>query len=269
MPTSRPKTRNATPDAAGQAIVHGDALRVGPTLPRACAALIYLDPPFFSGKLRRNGEHAFNDRWPRGLEDYLSFLRNLLETAAPLLTPHGLIALHLDWRASHWGRVELERLFGAEGFVNEIVWSYRTGGGSKRQLGRKHDSIFVYAAGPEYTFNPATEKSRLAHRYGFSNVTIHDDGDGPYTLVAMRDVWEIPALRGNMKESTGYPTQKPLQLLERLCACFTNPGDLVLDLCCGSGTALVAARNLGRRSLGVDSNARAVALAQSRLSQSG
>lgn len=248
-------------------VLHGDSLVLATELPQGQADLIYLDPPFFTNKRQRNRTgHHYDDRWPGGLAEYLAFLRKLLEAARPLLSAHGLLALHLDWRASHWGRVELERLFGPEAFVNEVIWAYRTGGGSKRHLRRKHDTIHVFANGPKYVFNPSTEKSRLAHHYGFTNVQIRDDGDGPYTLSGLRDVWEIAALRGNMKEWVGYPTQKPVALMCRLIECFTNPGALVADLCCGSGSTLVAARGLGRRWLGVDSNADAVKLALSRLS---
>ncbi|MCB9896279.1 MAG: site-specific DNA-methyltransferase [Planctomycetes bacterium] len=257
------------PRAATNDVIKGDALKVAPGLQSASVALMYLDPPFFSGRKRRNrGDGpAYDDRWPGGLAEYLAFLRSLLEAARPLLTANGILALHLDWRATHHGRIELERLFGAGGFVNEVVWSYRTGGGSKRMLARKHDSIHVFAAGKDYTFHRQTEKSYLAHRYGFSNVEILEDEKGPYTLSAMRDVWELPALRGNQREYVGYPTQKPLALLERLIGCFSNEGDLVADLCCGSGTTLVAAKLLGRRWLGVDSSAEAIALARRRLSQ--
>jgi DNA modification methylase len=250
-------------------LIHGDALKIAPTLKRGTAALVYLDPPFFSGRKRRNrgAGPAYDDRWPGGLAEYLAFLRKLLEAAKPLLMPNGLLALHLDWRATHHGRFELERLFGANGFVNEIIWSYRTGGGSKRNLGRKHDTIHVFAAGPAYTFNPRKEKSYLAHRYGFSNVEIFEDEQGPYTMSAMRDVWEIPALRGNNLEYAGYPTQKPLALLTRLVECFTKPGEAVVDLCCGSGTTLRAAKLAGRSWIGVDSSAEAVKLARERLSE--
>ena len=250
-------------------VLHGNALEIAPTLPQGKAALVYLDPPFFSGRKRRNRGDGpeYDDRWPGGLAEYLAFLRKLLECASPLLATNGVLGLHLDWRAAHHGRLELEQLFGPKGFVNEIIWSYRTGGGSKRMLGRKHDSIHVFAAGPDYTFHRLTEKSYLAHRYGFSNIEILQDEKGPYTLTAMRDVWDLPALRGNQKEYVGYPTQKPVALLERLIGCFTNPGDLVMDLCCGSGTALVAAKRMGRQWLGVDASPEAVSLALRRLSQ--
>jgi DNA modification methylase len=260
--------RPAAFDYPAMTLIHGDALKVAPTLPRGQAALIYLDPPFFTGKRRRNkgAGPMYDDRWPGGLADYLAFLRGLLEGVRPLLTPNGVIALHLDWRASHHGRLELERLFGPEAFVNEIIWSYRTGGGSKRSLGRKHDTIHVFANGPAYTFNPVKEKSYLAHRYGFRNVQILEDEKGPYTLAAMRDVWDIPALRGNQSEYVGYPTQKPLALLRRLIECFTREGDLVLDPCCGSGTAVLAAKLTGRRWTGIDAGKAAIQAAHRRLS---
>lgn len=249
-------------------VILGDAVEVIPTLQPATADLVYIDPPFYTGRKRRNVKDgpSYDDYWPGGLDEYLEFLRRLLGSVQPLLSANGVIALHLDWRAAHHGRIELERLFGVKGFVNEIIWSYRTGGGSKRFLGRKHDTIHVFANGPDYTFNQVKEKSYLSHRYGFSNVEIHEDGRGPYTLVSMRDVWEIHALRGNQPECTGYPTQKPLALMTRLLECFTNPGDLVVDPCCGSGTTLVAALTSGRRSIGVDRSEAAVRTARTRLS---
>ncbi len=266
----KPKTWNLSPETCNaMSVHHGDFMQLAPSLPQGEAALVYIDPPFFSGRKRRNRAPgpSYDDRWPGGLAEYLGFLRGLLTAVRPLLTPHGVLALHLDWRAAHHGRFELERLLGAGAFVNEIIWSYRTGGGSKRSLGRKHDSIHVFASGPEYTFHQLREKSYLAHRYGFKNIEIHEDEQGLYTWAAMRDVWEIPALRGNQKEYAGYPTQKPLALLSRLVECFSSPGDLVLDPCCGSGSALVAAKRLGRRVLGVDSSGDAVALAIRRLSE--
>jgi DNA modification methylase len=249
-------------------VLHGDALEVAARLEAGSVDLLYLDPPFFSQRMRANaaGGAAYDDRWPGGLAEYLAFLRALLAACKPMLAANGVLVLHLDWRAAHWGRVELEALFGSDAFVNEIIWAYRTGGQSRRYLPRKHDNLLVFANGPAYVYNPQREQSRLAHRYGFKNVEIYDDGDGPYTWVAMRDVWEISALRGNMVEYCGYPTQKPLALLRRVVECFSAPGALVADLCCGSGTTLVAASQLGRRWLGVDANKDAVSLALDRLS---
>jgi len=248
-------------------LLHGDALIVAPTLAPRCAQLLYLDPPFFSGKVRKNrpGGAQFDDRWPGGMANYLAFLRQLIDVSRPLVAATGVMALHLDWRAAHHARLELDRAFGPGAFVNEIIWSYRTGGAGKRHLARKHDTILVYAGGPRWKFHVLREKSYLAHKYGFSNVKIFQDERGPYTLTALRDVWDIPALRGNQPEATGWPTQKPLALLMRLVECFSDPGDLVVDLCCGSGTSLVAARTLGRRALGVDASADAIQTVRDRL----
>jgi site-specific DNA-methyltransferase (adenine-specific) len=250
-------------------VIHGDALEVATRLPAGCVDLLYIDPPFFTNRERRHSKDGpgYDDRWPGGMAEYLAFVRGLVGASRRLLSSDGVFVLHLDWRAAHWGRIELESEYGPEGFINEIVWAYRTGGQSKRYLPRKHDTLLVFAGGKNYVYNPQQEKSMLRHRYGFKNVQIHDDGDGPYTWVALRDVWEIPALRGNMHEYSGYPTQKPLALLTRVVECFSNPGALVADLCCGSGTSLVAARDTGRRWLGVDINKEAVTLSQHRLSQ--
>ncbi|MDH5642096.1 MAG: site-specific DNA-methyltransferase [Nitrospira sp.] len=256
-------------DTAGATVAREDANVFAAGLKPGCATLVYADPPFFSGKVRSNGKSgpAYDDRWPGGLQQYLAFLRGLIESARPVLCERGVIALHLDWRASHYARIELERAFGADRFVNEIIWSYRTGGLSRNRLGRKHDTILVFAKGRQHKFNVIREKSYLSHHYGYSNVNIEEDEQGPYTLAALRDVWEIPALRGNQREYKGYPTQKPLTLLSRLIECFTDRGDIVVDLCCGSGTTLVAATRAGRVAMGCDTGAEAVKLARRRLSE--
>lgn len=249
-------------------ILQGDAIELAAEFPPGEVDLLYLDPPFFTNRERRHRADGpgYDDRWPGGLTDYLAFLRGLLLATRPLLSARGVIALHLDWRASHHGRIELEHLYGADAFVNEIIWSYRTGGLSKRWLARKHDTIHVFANGPGYTFNLLREKSYLAHRYGFRNVSIEEDEQGIFTRTALRDVWEFPALRGNQSEYLGYPSQKPLSLMRRLVEVYSNEGDLVADLCCGSGTTLAAAKELGRRWLGGDTSSQAVALSQQRLS---
>ncbi|MHC4841586.1 MAG: DNA-methyltransferase [Planctomycetota bacterium] len=248
-------------------VIHGDFLEQAASPPNEKVALVYLDPPFFSGRERKNrdGGPAYEDRWD-SIDDYLEFLRRLVTSARKVLSANGLLVLHLDWRASHHGRLILEDIFGSDAFVNEIIWSYRTGGLSKRWLGRKHDTLQVFANGPDYTFNVIKEKSYLAHKYGYSNIEILEDERGPYTMVSLKDVWEVPALRGNQREYLGYPTQKPLALLERLIEVFTEKGDLILDPCCGSGTSLHAAKNKGRCAIGVDASKDAVEVARSRLS---
>ena len=128
---------------------------------------------------------------------------------------------------------------------NEIVWLYKTGGTSKRWFSRKHDTILFYSKSDRYTFHPQQEKSYLTHRYGFANIDIQQDARGYYRLAAMRDVWDIPALRGNQPEAVGYPTQKPLALYERIIRASSNPGDILLDPFCGSGTTAAGGRAAG------------------------
>ena len=121
-----------------------------------------------------------------------------------------------------------------------------------RWFSRKHDIILFYSKADAYTFRPQREKSYLTHKYGFSNIDIEQDAGGYYRMVAMRDVWDIAALRGNQPEAVGYPTQKPLALYERIIRAASNEGDVVLDPFCGSGTTAVAAERLGRRWLAMD-----------------
>ena len=123
---------------------------------------------------------------------------------------------------------------------------------SKRWFGRKHDNILLYAKGKGYLFNPQREKSYLSHKYGFSNVEIFQDGQGAYTMVGMRDYWDIPALRGNQPETVGYPTQKPVALYERIVNASSNEGDIVCDPFAGCATTLVAAEKLQRQWVGMD-----------------
>ncbi len=146
----------------------------------------------------------------------------------------------------------MDGVFGKHNLLNEIVCYYKTGGVSKRWFGRKHDTILLYSKSDRHTFNPLKEKSYLTHRYGFSNIEIFQDEMGPYTIVGMRDVWDIPALRGNQSESTGYPTQKPLTLYERVIEASSNPNNIVLDPFAVCATTPIAAERLGRQWIGID-----------------
>lgn len=213
-----------------------------------------------------------------GLLAYLTSIALRLAEIHRVLTPAGSLYFHCDPTAGHYIKVLLDNIFIPNGgaFRNEIVWHYKTGGASKRWFGRKHDTILFYTKGERYTFNPLKERSFLSHRYGFSNIEIlegecpyvHADNkkhDAYYTEVGMRDVWDIPALRGNQPETCGYPTQKPLALVSRIIEASSNPGDLVLDPYCGSGTTLVAAQQLGRHWIGIDASQHALDLSRSRL----
>ena len=183
---------------------------------------------------------------------YLGWLGLRLLEMQRVLRPTGSLFLHIDRSAQAYVKLLLDAVFGAEHCRNEIVWLYKTGGVSKRWFSRKHDIILFYSKTDAYTYHAQREKSYLKHRYGFAKIDIQQDEGGYYRMTAMRDVWDIPALRGNQPEAVGYPTQKPLALYERIIRAASNPGDLVLDPFCGSGTTAVAAERLGRRWLAMD-----------------
>ena len=183
---------------------------------------------------------------------FLCFLSVRLLEMRRVLKPTGSIYLHCDHTANGYIRMAMDAIFGARNFRNEIVWYYKTGGTSKRWFSRKHDTIFLYSKSDAYTFVPQKEKSYLAHKYGFSNVNIEQDDKGFYTMVGMRDVWDIPALRGNQPENTGSPDQKPLALYERIILASSNAGDLVLDPFAGCATTIMAAHQHQRRWVGID-----------------
>ena len=169
-----------------------------------------------------------------------------------VLRHDGSLYLHIDYTAHAYVKCLLDAIFGEQYFRNEIVWYYKTGGVSRRWFGRKHDTLLYYTKSDQYTFKLQKEKSYLSHKYGFSNVDIKEDDRGFYTMVTMRDVWDIAALRGNQPEATGFPTQKPLALYERIILASSNEGDIVLDPFCGCATTPVAAERLKRQWLGMD-----------------
>lgn len=209
-----------------------------------------------------------------GENDSMAYLTNMAPRLLEIhrvLKPSGSMYLHCDPTMSHYLKVLLDAIFRDDrtGFLNEIIWSYRTGGMSKRWFGRKHDVLLLYVKDDtKHTFNVKKEKSYLSHKYGFKNVEIFQEPepDGRYyTMVGMRDVWAIDALRGNNPETLGYPTQKPLALLERVIEASSNEGDIVLDPFCGCGTAVDAAQRLKRSWIGIDIAYTAVNLIQKRL----
>jgi site-specific DNA-methyltransferase (adenine-specific) len=242
--------------------------------------------------------HAFDDTWQWSIEaeatyqamvatggsETVTFLRAMFQVLgksdvmaylvmmAPrliemrrVMKPTASIYLHCDPTASHYLKLLMDAVFTPDQFRNEVIWLYKTGGASKRWFARKHDTLLFYSKTKDYLFNPLKEKSYLSHKYGFKNVEILQDDGGYYTNVNMRDVWDIPALRGNQPETLGYPTQKPLALLERVISASSNPGDVVLDPFCGCGTAIDAAQSLDRRWLGIDVAYIAVDLIRNRL----
>ncbi len=253
--------------------MRADSLELAGSLPDGCLALAYLDPPFGSGRKHRTlrgrdgrfglkDEEIFDD--PRS-EDLPAWLAELLAEIRRLLRPGGTLFLHLDHRSLHRARRLLNGLFGADNLLNEIIWHYATGGIAERWFARKHDTILFYRNGPEHTFHRQKEKKYLAHRMGRAGVEEFRDERGWYRYRFLDDVWEIPWLTQDSSERTGYPTQKPLALLERILRAASDPGDLVADFCCGSGTTAVAARMLGRRWIAGDSAELAVSIARRRL----
>ena len=188
---------------------------------------------------------------------YIYFMVQRVIEIKRVLKPTGSVFLHCDHSANAYLRQMMDAIFGESRFRNEIVWYYKTGGMSKRWFGRKHDTILFYSKSGRYTFKPLKEKSYLTHKYGFSNVEILQDDGGYFTMVGMRDVWDIAALRGNQPESTGYPTQKPQGIAKRIIEASTNPGDIVLDCFAGCAYVPVAAELSGRRWIACDMSPRA------------
>ncbi len=232
---------------------HADWLDFAPLLPPASIDLLYADPPFNTGAAKSARAGSYDDSFP-STSHYLAWLNSRLVATLPALRPSASVLIHVDWRTSHRVRVLLDDLLGEDRFVNHLIWRYGLGGSSPRRFARKHDDILWYCLDPDlYYFDPpmvpATSR-RMAGR-----------------LKKATDVLDIPSINNMAAERTGYPTQKPLALLELLVRACCPPGGTVLDPCCGSGTTLVAAARSGRRGVGCDLNPDAAALARGRLAE--
>ena len=207
----------------------------------------------------------------KGMQSYLVFMAVRLLEMQRVLKPTGSIYLHCDPTASHYLKLLMDGIFGKDQFRNEIIWSYRTGGISRNYFARKHDVLLYYSGG--LMFNMQTEKAYTKSRnrkpglvnYGAGKAMFYEDENGVYNLVSMRDVWEIPYLNSQARERLGYPTQKPLALLDRIIKASSSPGDMVLDPFCGCATALVAADRLGRQWAGIDLSPLATKLVKERI----
>ena len=300
MPRSGPaKTSAPLPQIQHGEIHLGDNLPILQSLPSASVDLIYIDPPFNTGLtqkrtritarrvwvpggLARRGERASagtaaktrngfgNARYETTtvaspvyadtFDDYLAFLRPRLLEAHRLLTPTGSLFLHLDPREVHYAKVMLDQIFGRDSFRNEIIWAYDYGGKPRDRWPAKHDNLLWYSRSPSrYTF----------HYDAIDRVPyMAPDLVGPEKAARGKiptDVWWITVVPTNSYEKTGYPTQKPLKLLERIVRVHSNPGDLVLDFFAGSGTTGQAAANLGRRFILIDSSRDAIRIMRKRL----
>ncbi len=259
-------------------LICADCLKVLEMLPDECIDLIYIDPPFATQSNRRTkrNKRGYADCWSGGLGQFMEFLTQRLSHMHRVLKYTGTIYVHIDYRTVHYVRIELDRIFGADNFLNEIIWSYKTGGVSKRWFGRKHQNILSYAKKiGEHKFNVIREgKFRtdglnvdLQGRFYKSTKKgrLYFNSDGP----ALTDVWEIPFLSTVGLERTGYPDQKPLALLDRIIRASSCEGDIVADFFAGSGTTGIAAQNLNRRWILTDNNSQAVELIEQRFRGKG
>lgn len=258
---------------------------------------VYLDPPYYTGdkfavKVRvgedgwlKDGRTltlpAYDDFSGATKETYLSFLRGIITLSHQLLSDEGSLFLHLDYRAAHHARFLCDEIFGEDNFVNEIIWSYQTGGRSKRYFSRKHDNILFYGKTADRYFDitkvPSRKKKdhnnhmkRHVDEKGRSYRSIQSGGK-TYTYYDDEpsypdDVWaDVSQMQQRDPQRTGYPTQKPQALLERIIRCCTRENDLVADFLCGSGTTLVTAAANNRRFLGMDTSPHALSVSRKRL----
>lgn len=216
----------------------------------------YVDPPFMSQKTRTGSAGSYEDKFEGGLESYIDHLEDRLRALRVSLKPTGTVMVHVDPRVSHYVKVMMDDVFGIDNFINEIAWCYNSGGAGKRTLAKKHDTILFYGYGPDYQFNVTREP--YPHDYG-DKPGFHPDGR------MLNDWWQIGFLSTRSAERCGYPTQKPLALLERILDVAVKPGDTVLDFFCGSGTTGVAATRKGCKFILCDENPEAVQHAGSRI----
>ena len=208
-------------------------------------------------------------------KSYLAYMAARLLEMRRVLKPTGSLYLHCDPTMSHYLKLVMDAVFGRKAFRNEIVWSYQRWTGATRHFQRMHDVIFMFARSKESRFNQAFEphSPKGQHRHKGRNRTTTISADGALAqmyvsdsgMKAMRDVWEISYLNANAKERVGYPTQKPIALLDRIIAASTNPGDMVLDPFCGCATACIAAEQLHRQWAGIDISPKAADLVRQRM----
>lgn len=217
-------------------------------------------------------QRAYSDMWNRDIKDYLRMIAVRLYFMRDALKPDGSIFIHLDWHAVHAVKLIMDEIFGEENFINEIIWTYKSGGAAKRHFSRKHDTILFYSKTENYRFNkPEKEKSynRGFRPYHFKGVEEFEDEVGWYTLVNPRDVWQIDMVGRSSGERLNYATQKPEALLEKIIKAVTEPGDICADFFCGSGTLAAAASNLGRNFLCADAGELAISNTVKRLIKRG
>ncbi len=267
-------------------VLNGDCLDQMRSIEPCSIDLIYLDPPFFTDRKytlknrERTKEFSFDDSWgsDRG---YTEFLKKRIEAMHSLLKETGSIFVHCDKSGEHIVRVILDQAFGADNFQSEIIWSYKRWSNSRKGLLPSHQNIYFYSKSKKFKFNTiytsyseTTNIDQILQRRTRDehNKSIYDkDSSGNVKNgdkkkgVPLSDVWGIPYLNPKAKERVGYPTQKPLLLLEQIIKLVTEEGDLVLDPFCGSGTTCVASKLLNRNYIGIDESPDAIELTRERL----
>ncbi|MCA9834001.1 MAG: site-specific DNA-methyltransferase [Thermomicrobiales bacterium] len=292
-------------------ILHMDNLQAMASLPDASIDFIYLDPPFASDATYWHEIHlpghtirqlAYSDSWPDGLGSYLAFLVPRLAATRRILKPTGSICVHLDSHSSHYVKIALDTIFGAENLINEVIWRYGKMSNTKRRFPQNHDTLLLYGATPDWYFSPihnapSEYRTRFLrdltdNRVLYGSVKHRSDKLITRRIAAksrdlgreLRDddvLWDfdterkvqddvftdISIVRGNAREGTGYDTQKPQKLLERLITAFCPEGGAVADFFCGSGTTGAAASTLGRPFVLTDINLPAIQVSRLRLPQ--
>lgn len=267
-------------------VLNGDCLDQMRSIEKSSIDLIYLDPPFFTEKKHtlknrdRTKEFSFDDSWGSD-RVYAEFLKERIEMMCSLLKESGSIFVHCDKSGEHIVRAILDQVFGAGNFQSEIIWSYKRWSNSKKGLLPSHQNIYFYSKSKDFKFNTiytsyseTTNIDQILQRRkrdehnksvydkdSFGNIKNGDKKKG----VPLSDVWDIPYLNPKAKERVGYPTQKPLLLLEQIIKLVTEEGDIVLDPFCGSGTTCVASKLLNRNYIGIDESIDAVDLTKERL----
>ncbi|MGC8626057.1 MAG: DNA-methyltransferase [Acidimicrobiales bacterium] len=267
-------------------VVLGDNAEVLAKLPDEAFQLVYVDPPFNTGKVQERltlqarrsdngdrrgfgghnyitvetGRKAYIDEF----DDYLEFIGPRLEEARRLLSRDGTLYFHIDYREAHYCKVLLDQIFGRECFLNEVIWAYDYGGRAKNRWPPKHDTILVYVRDPKRYYFDQDAVERIPYMApGLVTAEKAERGKVP------TDVWWHTIVPTNSKEKTGYPSQKPEGILRRVVQASSRPGAWVLDFFAGSGTTGAVARQFGRRFVLVDNNPEAVAVMYRRLGSSG
>lgn len=248
-----------------------DNLEFMRSLPSESIDLIYIDPPFFTQRKHKGEAGEFNDKWA-SRDEYLKFMCVRLMEMRRLLKNTGSIYVHLDQHVSHYVKVLMDSIFGDNNFRNEIIWNYQRWTCSSRSFQKTHDIVLFYSKYKVFIFNkimePYSEKSmhksrRFSRIEGKKLAQVYTKNTEREKL--MRDSWEISCINSQAKERTGYPTQKPEKLLERIITASSNPSDLVADFFCGSGTTLAVAKKLGRNYIGCDASPQAIEITKKRL----